>query len=104
MARTVTDLAKLLDAWSANPDDPVTAHGVGRAASYDARHGALRVRIGILRDDGHHAEPDSDDFKKVGEVFDRAVVDLAKAGAEIVDRSSFRSQGAAGGTRQKRRG
>ena len=32
-----------------------------------------------------HAEPDTDDFKKVSEVFDRAVADLRKAGAEIVD-------------------
>ena len=37
------------------------------------------------RDDGYHAEPDSDDFKEVAAVFDRAVADLAKAGAEIVD-------------------
>jgi amidase len=34
MARTVTDLAKLLDGMVGyDPDDPVTAHGVGRAAS-----------------------------------------------------------------------
>ena len=34
---------------------------------------------------GYASEPDSDDFKKIGEVFDRAVADLRKAGAELVD-------------------
>ena len=44
------------------------------------------AQIGILREImGYHTEPDSDDFKQVTEVFDRAVADLAKAGAEIVD-------------------
>jgi amidase len=90
MARTVTDLAKLLDCMVGyDADDPVTAHGVGRAASYSGMldKAALKgARIGILRESmGYHAEPDSDDFKQVGEVFDQAVADLAKAGAEIVD-------------------
>jgi amidase len=91
MARTVTDLAKLLDNMVGyDPDDPVTAHGVGKAAeSYSAllNKGALQgARIGILRESmGYASEPDSDDFKKIGEVFDRAVADLRKAGAELVD-------------------
>lgn len=91
MARTVTDLAKLLDSMVGfDPDDPVTGHGVGRAAdSYSAALDmtALRAsRIGILRESmGYHSEPESDDFKLVGEVFDKAVADLRKAGAEIVD-------------------
>jgi Asp-tRNA(Asn)/Glu-tRNA(Gln) amidotransferase A subunit family amidase len=34
---------------------------------------------------GYDSEPDSDDFAKVGEVFDQAVDDLRTAGAEIVD-------------------
>jgi amidase len=34
---------------------------------------------------GFAAEPDSEDFRKVGEVFDRAVGELRRAGAEIVD-------------------
>jgi amidase len=91
MARTVSDLAKLLDAMVGyDPDDPVTAHSVGRTAeSYSAAldRGALRgARLGILRESmGFAAESDSDDFRKVSEVFDRAVSDLRKAGAEIVD-------------------
>ena len=34
---------------------------------------------------GYASEPDSDDFKMIGEVFDRAVDELRKAGAELVD-------------------
>jgi Asp-tRNA(Asn)/Glu-tRNA(Gln) amidotransferase A subunit family amidase len=90
MARTVTDLAKLLDCMVGyDPDDPVTAHGIGREANYTAaldKAGLARARIGILREPmGYHAEPDSDDFKQVTEVFDRAVADLARAGATIID-------------------
>jgi Asp-tRNA(Asn)/Glu-tRNA(Gln) amidotransferase A subunit family amidase len=44
------------------------------------------ARIGILRESmGYDAEPESDDFATVSEVFDKAVQDLSKAGAEIVD-------------------
>jgi Asp-tRNA(Asn)/Glu-tRNA(Gln) amidotransferase A subunit family amidase len=91
MTRTVTDLAKLLDGMVGyDPDDPVTAHGVGRSPdSYSAAldPSALKgARLGILRESmGYAAEPDSDDFKKVGEVFDRAVAELRQAGAGIVD-------------------
>ena len=88
---TVTDLANLLDCMVGyDAADPITAHGVGRAPeSYaalldaDALKGA---RIGILRQPmGFRTEPDSDDFAKITEVFDRAVADLGAAGAEIVD-------------------
>ena len=91
MARTVTDLAKVLDAMVGyDPDDPVTALGVGKnPESYAAvlDKGALKgARIGILRESmGYDSEPGSDDFKKVEDVFDRAVSDLRKAGAELVD-------------------
>ena len=34
---------------------------------------------------GYDAEPGSEDFNKIGEVFDKAVADLKAAGAEIVD-------------------
>ena len=91
MARSVADAAKLLDAMAGyDPRDPVTAYAVGRTpASYsdnldpDALRGA---RIGILREAiGYKSEPDSDDFKKVDEVFDKAVRELQNAGAEVVD-------------------
>jgi Asp-tRNA(Asn)/Glu-tRNA(Gln) amidotransferase A subunit family amidase len=90
MARSVTDLARVLDCMVGyDPDDPVTAHGVGHEAQYSDKleKAALKgARIGILRDVmGYHTEPDSDDFKQVTEVFDRAVADLAEAGAVVVD-------------------
>jgi amidase len=91
MARTVTDLAKLLDVMAGyDPDDPVTARGVGRirdsfTKSLD-KDGLKGKRIGILRESmGYDAEPGSEDFDKITEVFDKAVADLKAAGAEIVD-------------------
>ena len=91
MARTVTDLTKLLDVMAGyDPDDPVTAHGVGRIRqSFTAfldKQGLHGARFGILRESmGYDAEPGSEDFNKISEVFDKAVADLRAAGAEIVD-------------------
>jgi len=91
MARTVADLARLLDGMVAyDPDDPVTACGIGKTAgSYSAAldKEALRgARIGILREPmGYASEAESEDFQKVTAVFDRAVADLRRSGAEIVD-------------------
>jgi amidase len=91
MARTVADLAKLLDSMVGyDPGDPVTGHGVGHVAdSYSARldAGALKgARLGILRESmGYDAEPETEDFRQVNDVFDRAVADLRRSGAEIVD-------------------
>ena len=91
MARTVTDAAKLLDSMVGyDPGDPVTGYGVGNTAdSYSATldKAALKgARIGILRETiGYAAEPEMDDFKQIGEVFDKAVSDLCQAGAEMVD-------------------
>jgi Asp-tRNA(Asn)/Glu-tRNA(Gln) amidotransferase A subunit family amidase len=91
MARTVTDMAKVLDAIVGyDPDDPATAHGVGRYPdSFVAQldKGALKgARLGILREPfGLFSEPDSDDFAAVTEAFDKAVGELRAAGAEIVD-------------------
>jgi Asp-tRNA(Asn)/Glu-tRNA(Gln) amidotransferase A subunit family amidase len=91
MARTVSDAAKLLDGMVGyDPDDPVTGYGVGNSSdSYSAKldKAALKgARIGILRETiGYAAEPDKDDFKRISEVFDKAVSDLRQAGAEIID-------------------
>jgi Asp-tRNA(Asn)/Glu-tRNA(Gln) amidotransferase A subunit family amidase len=91
MARTVTDLAKLLDVMVGyDPEDPVTARGVGNVpASFTQfldHNGLKGVRIGILRESmGYDAEPGSPDFNKVTEVFDKAIADLKTAGAEIID-------------------
>jgi amidase len=91
MARTVSDLAKLLDCMIGyDPADPLTARGVGQAPEYFVSGlsvGALEgARIGVLRDViGNKSEPDSDDFGQITEVFDRAVGDLRRAGAQIID-------------------
>lgn len=91
MARTVTDLAKLLDVMVGyDPEDPVTAMGVGKApSSYTKsldRNGLRGARIGIIRESfGNGSEPDSEDFKKVDEAFQKAVAELKSAGAELVD-------------------
>lgn len=91
MARTITDLAKLLDCMVGyDPDDPLTARGVGHEpGSYidfldgDGLKGA---RVGVLREPmARQSEPGTIDFKKVTEVFDKAVADVGNAGAEIVD-------------------
>jgi amidase len=91
MTRTVTDMARLLDAMVGyDPDDPVTALGVGHIPrsymeSLD-RNGLKGARIGILREPmGYTTEPDSEDFKTVTAVFDAAVSELKAAGAVVVD-------------------
>ncbi|HWP60125.1 MAG TPA: amidase family protein [Candidatus Acidoferrales bacterium] len=91
MARTVKDLAVLLDAMVGyDPEDPLTATGVGEApesyVKFLDKDGLKGARIGILREPmGLNSEPESEDFKKVGEVFDRAVAELKAAGAEVID-------------------
>ena len=91
MARTVTDLAKLLDVMVGyDPEDPVTALGVDHfpdsyTKSLD-KNGLKGARIGIIRESfGSNSEPDSEDFKKVDEAFQKAVMELKAAGAEVID-------------------
>lgn len=86
MARTVTDLVALLDVIAGiDPADPATANAEGHVEpSYapflqaDALKGR---RVGVLR----QAFPPDQSDPQVVALFDRAVEDLAKAGAEIVD-------------------
>ena len=91
MARTVKDLATLLDVMVGyDPEDPLTARSVGHIPeSYTKflnQDGLKGARIGILRESmGLGSEPDSEDFKKITEVFDKAVAELKAAGAELVD-------------------
>lgn len=91
MARTVEDLARLLDVLVGyDSADPITAYGVRHIpASFTAGlspDGLRGVRIGVIRQPiGLRSEPDSADFGAVTAVFDRAVEDLAAAGAVVVD-------------------
>jgi amidase len=91
MARTVKDLATLLDIMVGyDSEDPITARGSGHIPdSYKQfldTNGLRGARIGILREAmGYDAEPGSEDFSRVAEVFDNAVAELKAAGAVIVD-------------------
>lgn len=91
MSRNVHDLALLLDVMVGyDPEDPLTSLGVGHVpetyTSFLDPKGLLGARIGIIREAmGRGSEPGTDDFEKVSRVFDRAVEDLRKAGAMIVD-------------------
>ena len=91
MARTITDLARLLEVITGyDPADPLTAHGFGhypddctRHLSSDALKGA---RLGILREPiGYQSDPGSEDFAKVDAAFNRSLGELRAAGAELVD-------------------
>jgi Asp-tRNA(Asn)/Glu-tRNA(Gln) amidotransferase A subunit family amidase len=91
MARTVRDVAKLLDGMVGyDPEDPVTALGVGKTnGSYTRlldKDGLKGARIGILREPiGAQSDPDSEDFMAVDAAFEENVVELKNAGAIIVD-------------------
>ena len=91
MARTVRDLAVLLDIMAGyDPEDPLTARGVGHIPQSYTKfldgNGLKGARLGILRESmGYESEPDSEDFKKVSEVFDKAVAELKAAGAQVID-------------------
>jgi amidase len=91
MARTVKDLASLLDGMVGyDPEDPVTALGIGMLdgsyARFLDRDGLKGARIGILRESiGVQSEPESEDFKKVDAMFGKNVAELEAAGAAIVD-------------------
>src|SRR5256714_2241072 len=91
MARTVKDLARLLDGMVGyDPEDPVTAMGVGKVEGSYTRYldqGALNgARIGILRQSiGNQSDPNAPDFKIVDAAFERNVAELKAAGAILVD-------------------
>jgi amidase len=91
MTRTVRDLAELLDVMAGyDPEDPLTALGVGHApASYAGpldRDSLRGARLGILRESiGTGSEPDSEDFKRVDKVFENGIAELKAAGAILVD-------------------
>jgi len=91
MARTVKDLALLLDVMVAyDPEDPLTAAGVGRIEESYTRsldsNGLKGARIGILRESvGSFSEPGSEDFGKVDAVFEKNIAELKVAGAVVVD-------------------
>ena len=95
MTRTVRDAAILLDAIAGyDPDDPVTAYAAGRTPdSYvDALDpdGLRGARIGVIREPmDAQADPEADDYRQVRRLVDRAVADLRRLGAEVLDPVEF---------------
>ena len=91
MARTVMDVAKLLDVMVGyDAEDPLTATGVGHVPDSYTRfldkNGLKGARLGVLREPmGRDSEPQSQDFAEVSAVFDQAVKELKAAGATVVD-------------------
>ncbi len=91
MTRTVKDAAILLGVLAGyDPNDPVTAYSVGRVPdSYTAflrSDGLKGARIGVIREPmDPKADPDSEGYKKVRAVIDKALDDLKTLGAELVD-------------------
>lgn len=91
MTRTVTDLAKLMDGMVGyDAEDPITAFGVMHTprsfTSYLDKNALKGARIGVIREPiGSNSRPDSEDFKKVDALFQKALADLKVAGATVVD-------------------
>src|SRR5436190_7820086 len=91
MARSVRDLAKLLDGMVGyDAEDPVTALGIGKVEGsytrYLDKNGLKGARIGILRESiGGGSDPNSDDFKAIEAAFEKNLAELKAAGAIIVD-------------------
>jgi amidase len=91
ITRTVRDAAILLDAIAGyDPNDPITAYSVGQIPpTYTAflrTDGLQGARLGVIRAPmDPKADPSSDDYQKVRAVIDKAIADLKRLGAEIVD-------------------
>ncbi|HKT18277.1 MAG TPA: amidase [Stellaceae bacterium] len=86
MARTVADLATLLDVIAGtDADDPATAAAAGKIPpSYKAflnKNGARGKRLGVLR----QAFPANGSDPQVVGLLENAIADLRRSGAEIVD-------------------
>ena len=91
MTRTVRDAALVLDAIAGyDPNDPVTAHAAGHvpdsyAAALDAAD-LQGARIGVIRDAmDPRTDPETDGYRQVRAVIDRALADLRSLGAVVVD-------------------
>lgn len=91
MSRTVTDLAKLLDVMVGyDPEDPITAFGIAHTpktyTEFLDKNGLKGARIGVIRESiGGNSMPDSEDFKKVDALFQKALADMQANGATLVD-------------------
>jgi len=94
IARSVADAARLLDAMRGyDPDDPVTAQGVGRVpdggyVSHLDEDGLDGARIGVVREFFGLQDEESapaTEAEKVTAVVDSAIDEMEAAGATVVD-------------------
>lgn len=91
MTRTVKDAAILLDVIAGyDPNDPLTAYAVGHIpmsyASELRPDGLKGARIGVIRQPmDAKANVESEDYKKVRAVMDKAINELKSLGAEVVE-------------------
>ena len=91
IARSVKDAAIVLDVIAGyDANDPVTADAVGRVpATYTqslSAEGLKGARIGVIREPlDPRADPASPEYKQVRAVIDRALADLKRLGAVVVD-------------------
>jgi Asp-tRNA(Asn)/Glu-tRNA(Gln) amidotransferase A subunit family amidase len=91
ITRTVKDAAILMDVIAGfDPNDPMTAYAVGQIPdSYTKwlnKEGLKGARIGVIREPMDvKADPASEDYKRFRAVMDRAVLDLKRLGAEVLD-------------------
>ena len=91
IARSVKDAAIVMDVIAGyDANDPVTAEAVGELpGSYTqslAVDGLKGARIGVIREPlDPRTEPASADYKQVRAVIDRALADLTRLGAAVVD-------------------
>jgi len=90
MGRTVRDMTELLDVMVGyDPEDPVTAMGYGQSPTsytkYLDKDGLKGARIGVIHQVfGDKTQPDSDDFKQVDAVFNKALAAMEAQGATLV--------------------
>jgi Asp-tRNA(Asn)/Glu-tRNA(Gln) amidotransferase A subunit family amidase len=90
ITRSVADAALVLDVLAGyDPEDPITARSVGLTpetyAAGLSTDGLRGSRIGVIRDPQWQEEPGAEDYARVRTVFNRAVLDLERLGAMVVD-------------------
>jgi len=91
VTRTVKDAAILLDVIAGyDRNDPVTAYAVGNIpgsyTSFLGPNGLKGARIGVVRQPmDAKTDPTSADYRKVRTVIDKAIGDLRRLGADIID-------------------
>jgi len=96
IARSVKDAAIVLDVLAGyDVNDPITAEAVGRVPmtyTQSLDPSALRgARIGVIRQPlDPKADPTSQEFLQVRAVIDRALEDVRRLGAEVVDMTPIR--------------